>query len=514
MDAIFEDLERELKTLERGAPPENAKLAGYGALLAAFDLAAPPPQTVYASLPVHRKGDAPGWALVSVQQAPAPTFESHLTFALRYEGVDLAILKKLFEATGPEPVAAMVRNAPTGQYARRAWFLYEWLTGDVLDLPDAGAVPYALAINPDQQLARDNTVNSSRHKVRDNLPGSRQFCPLVRRTDKITAMLARNLSEEARQVVARIPTDVVARASAFLLLKDSRSSFAIEGETPPQDRIQRWGRAIGEAGRNPLSHDELLRLQRIVIGDQRFVHMGYRTEGGFVGEHDRRTQAPLPDHISARHQDLQDLMEGLIAFVHDFTVDLDAVVAASIAAFGFVYIHPFEDGNGRIHRYLIHHLLAKAGFNPPGVVFPISSAIEGRIDEYRRVLETHSSAILPLIEWRATETNNVEVLNETADYYRYFDATPHVEFLYDCIAQTIEVDLPQEADFLRRYDQFRRAITGLVDMPDRTIDLLFRFLQQNDGRLSKRARAGEFQAFTEKEVADVEAIYVEAFGKL
>ena len=196
MDAIFEDLERELKTLERGAPPENAKLAGYGALLAAFDLAAPPPQTVYASLPVHRKGDAPGWALVSVQQAPAPTFESHLTFALRYEGVDLAILKKLFEATGPEPVAAMVRNAPTGQYARRAWFLYEWLTGDVLDLPDAGAVPYALAINPDQQLARDNTVNSSRHKVRDNLPGSRQFCPLVRRTDKITAMLARNLSEE------------------------------------------------------------------------------------------------------------------------------------------------------------------------------------------------------------------------------------------------------------------------------------------------------------------------------
>lgn len=36
----------------------------------------------------------------------------------------------------------------------------------------------------------------------------------------------------------------------------------------------------------------------------------------------------------------------------------DPVLAAGIA-FGFVFIHPFEGGNGRIHRYLIHHVLAK-----------------------------------------------------------------------------------------------------------------------------------------------------------
>ncbi len=33
---------------------------------------------------------------------------------------------------------------------------------------------------------------------------------------------------------------------------------------------------------------------------------------------------------------------------------VDAVCAAAAAAFGFVFIHPFEDGNGRIHRFLIH----------------------------------------------------------------------------------------------------------------------------------------------------------------
>jgi hypothetical protein len=72
----------------------------------------------------------------------------------------------------------------------------------------------------------------------------------------------RDLSERARAVVAEVPADVLARTAAFLLLKDSRSSFEIEGEHPPQERIQNWGRAIGEAGRQPIDLDELLRLQR------------------------------------------------------------------------------------------------------------------------------------------------------------------------------------------------------------------------------------------------------------
>jgi len=83
------------------------------------------------------------------------------------------------------------------------------------------------------------------------------------------------------------------------LLKDSKSSYVIEGERPPQDRIQRWGRAIGEAGGAPLDEQEFLRLQNI-IGDERFLKMGFRREGGFVGEHDPDTQQPIPDHIDAR----------------------------------------------------------------------------------------------------------------------------------------------------------------------------------------------------------------------
>jgi Fic family protein len=261
-----------------------------------------------------------------------------------------------------------------------------------------------------------------------------------------------------------------------------------------------------------LDLDELLRLQRIVIGDSRFVRLGLRREGGFVGEHDRDTRAPLPDHISARPGDVPSLMDGLIRFADGAAQRLDAVLASAMLAFGFVYVHPFEDGNGRIHRYLVHHMLAQRGFNPPGIVFPVSAAILRRIDDYRRALQAYSRRLLPVIDWQATGKGNVEVRNDTADFYRFFDATPHAEFLYECVRQTIERDVPEEAAFLRRYDRFRDDIAAVIDMPDRTVDLLFRFLLHNGGRLSQRARTREFAALTDTEAAQIERSYSDHFA--
>jgi hypothetical protein len=191
---------------------------------------------------------------------------------------------------------------------------------------------------------------------------------------------------------------------------------------------------------------------------------------------------------------------------------LDPVIAAAIVAFGFVYIHPFEDGNGRIHRYLIHHVLSERGFNPAGVVFPVSAAILERIDAYRMVLEDYSRRLLPVIAWTPTGDGNVEVTNDTDDFYRFFDATPHAEFLYACVRKTIEVDLPNEAAFLRRYDAFKTSVEGMIDMPDRTIDLLFRFLHQNGGHLSQRARDREFKELTDTEARNIETIYGDVFA--
>ena len=353
---------------------------------------------------------------------------------------------------------------------------------------------------------------SSRHRVKNNLPNTPTFCPLVFRTSTLERFIATDLRERAQEAVAAVPHNLLARTAAFLLLKDSKSSFAIEDEHPPQDRIQRWARAIGQAGQQSIDHDELLRLQRIVIGDSRFVRLGLRTEGSFVGQHDRESRMPIPDHISARPDDLGQLIEGMVAFDREAAQQLDPIVAASILAFGFVYIHPFDDGNGRLHRYLIHHVPAQRGFNPPGVAFPVSAAILNRIDDYRAALEDYSLRLLPAVQWEPTERGNVRVLNDTGDFYRYFDATSQIEFLYDSVQWTIELDLPQEATFLRRYDAFRNHLNLILDMPVRLSDLLFRFLHQNGGTLSHRRREREFAALTDDEVGRIEAIYREEFA--
>ena len=118
---------------------------------------------------------------------------------------------------------------------------------------------------------------------------------------------------------------------------------------------------------------------------------------------------------------------------------------------------------------------------------------------------------MDFIQWRATADQNVEVLNDSADLYRYFDCTEAAEFLYACVQRTIEHDLPREIDYLRRHDMAMARIMERVEMPDRLAQNLLLFIRQNDGKLSKRRREKEFTDLTGDEVHELEQIVQDAF---
>ncbi len=491
--------------------PEGARPIGYTALAAAYELHVPAPDILFAISERHSLRTEGRWSILTPRYQLPDTFVSHLAFALRHEAVDLGLLAALFRR--PEAAIAIrswMRRQPTGRHPRRAWFLYEWLTGERLDLPPAPRVSAADVLDPKRQFVISGQV-ISRYHVRDNLPGTRLFCPIVRLSDPLVAMSASDLAEEARGIVRRAAPDLMARAAAFLLLADSKASYIIEGERPPQDRIQRWGQALREAGQITLCEDAMLRLQRLVIGrDTRFLHLGWRTQGGFVGSRDRETNAPLPDHVSARPDDLKELIQGMLAFAERSEAGgLDPIVSAACLAFGFVFVHPFEDGNGRVHRWLIHHILARRGFNPVGINFPVSAVFLERIDAYRATLEHFSRPRLSLTQWETTPELNVRVLNNTSDLFQFFDATRQTEFLSACVLETIRNTLPREVDYLRGYDLAKRRIQAFLEMPDAQFDLMLGFLRQTAGRFSKRAREKEFAQLTDKEVSAIEAIYAE-----
>ncbi|MDN5851136.1 MAG: hypothetical protein L0H63_16120, partial [Nitrococcus sp.] len=130
---------------------------------------------------------------------------------------------------------------------------------------------------------------------------------------------------------------------------------------------------------------------------------------------------------------------------------------------------------------------------------------------YATTLKWHSGPLMEFIDWRALPNHNVEVTNDTADLYRYFDCTEEAEFLYSCVQRTVEIDLPREIDYLKCRDQALTAVMNLVEMPNRMAQDLVMHIRQNGGSLSKRRRTGEFEKLRDDEVQQIESIVAEAF---
>lgn len=290
-----------------------------------------------------------------------------------------------------------------------------------IDLPDLKIGSYVEVVNAKLQFLWP-TVNSTRHSVKNNLPGTRDFCSMINRTDKIESYQKKDFVNKIVFELKGKDRDLVRRTAAFLLLKGFKASFAIEGEKPENLRARNWGKAIRQAGKKDLTLQELERLQHIVIGQNKLKQMGLRTEEGFIGEHDRETFSPIPDHISAKAKDLPVLINGLLEtnkILNDSSCD--PVLMATHIAFGFVFIHPFSDGNGRLHRYLMHHILISKHYTSKDMIFPISAAILNNNSKYQEVLVAFSEPRLEWVDWVQTADYNVEILNETIDLYRYAD---------------------------------------------------------------------------------------------
>ena len=121
--------------------------------------------------------------------------------------------------------------------------------------------------------------------------------------------------------------------------------------------------------------------------------------------------------------------------------------------------------------------------------------------------------MLDLIEWEVLPDHNVAVLNDTLDYYRYFDATKQAEFLFDCVLDTTQRIIPEEVSYILKYDEFKQFIDNQFEMPVHLVDTMVRFLEQNNGSLSNRAWSKEFAKLKEKEVKEIESTYRAVFEK-
>ncbi len=436
---------------------------------------------------------------------PAHGIIGQLRFALRYEPLDIGVYKAAFAHIEKRELESWVQSEPNGIFARRAWYLYELLTGATFDLSDLKSGPYVDLLDQDTHIVGP-AVRIRRQRVFDNLLGSKDYCPLIRRTEKLQADFKKNLTERAQALVSGVEPAVLKRAVHYLFTKETKSSFAIEGEAPSKDRTERFVAALITAERFDSTRKEsFIQLQNAIV-DPRYAQHDWRAVQVCVGE-------TLPDYseqvlfVCPKPRDVGLLMDGWMGMMGrllDPQSTVHPVCAAAAAAFGFVFVHPFIDGNGRIHRFLVHNVLAKKNFTPKGVLFPVSAAMLRDMAAYDRVLEAFSASIHPLVQYAMDAERQATVLNDTADLYRYFDATTQTEYLFDCIDDTISRDLKTELEFLKFFDTAVRSVMEIVDMPNQRAALLVRLIHQNKGKLSKGKRQ-IFTELTDEEIGGIES---------
>ncbi|WP_370630741.1 Fic family protein [Vogesella sp. XCS3] len=434
----------------------------------------------------------------------------HLEFALRHEGVNLEVIDALFEVLEPQLLIERLRQTPTGEYIRRSCAIWEWLKGKELN---AGVPPsgnYVELFPSDMYAVAANPTRIRTYRVTNNALGTPLFCPIVLKSAVPTSpSLEELLGEVDTMFQDQTNTDLYNRAIRYLYLSETRSSFAIERETANASKEEMFVRLLEMAGETEgISEERLVELQNTVVRDPFAKEMSYRSSQNWLTNSTGRITflPPTPD-------DLLPLMDGWEEFVCDNTRGVDLLVKTACAAFGFVYNHPFMDGNGRLHRFMIHQLLAQSDILPEGVPIPVSAVIMKHIPEYLNVLEGFSKSTTALWDYRRGELEPHITRTPGIRPYRFWDASRETAFLGKMIAEAVQNEIPRELSYLQGYDAAFTQLDAALDIPHKDLAILIRATQQNGGTISNNVRKRYYHI--PGEVLDkIEAVVRSSFADL
>lgn len=445
---------------------------------------------------------------------PLPQFSAHLTFALKHEGVHLEFLARLFAKLPKSDIEAWMHREPTGQYARRIGFLYEWLTQQVLDNPDVSGGGYVDLLDATQYMTATVAIKNSRWRVRNNVLGTPAYCPLIYRTPAVELAAQLDIAAAIDAMQVAYGEDILMRSAVWLTNKESKASFVIERAGDQLDRISRFAAVMelhcGQA-EQPLAMPRLIALQREILGQQA-LHYGVRQSPVFVGEVVHFT--PVVHYIAPPWQQVDALLTGLMACEHN-SRGQSSVLRAALLSFGFVLIHPMVDGNGRLSRFLINDILRCDGVLPAPLILPISATITRSTRQrrhYDQVLEHYSKPMMrdaaghyrfAAMQTFADGIKSNLIFDGEAEMlpvWRYPDLTEQVEYLAEVIHLTLTEEMPREAQTIQQLRQTRLALKALVEGSDYALDRIIRAVREH-GKVSNKLRE-EFSLLDNESLAD------------
>jgi len=481
---------------------------GYSKLKTQLNLSAFDPLMPARLAPVTSITATPDALLIPAKVAPKDEFPlSHLLFALKHEGINLQLLSQALRKIPAKDMLAAITESPTGAYIRIACFLWEAFNKQELKGAPTVTGVAANLFDPKKYITGPS-IRNAKWRVDFNGLGSLDYCVTVERTERINSLIESNILQRANEFLSELGATASDRAMSWAYLSETKSSFEIEHETPSATKSEAFVELLKKAHLTTrLDEEYLVGLQNTAITNPLDRAVNYRHQqnwlssplGGAAGV----TYIPPPPEI------VDDLMKGLVDFANAAPKQIDPLIAAAIVSFGFVFIHPFMDGNGRLSRFLFHHALCQSGALNNGLLLPVSIAMKRNEDLYLAALKSFSEPARKRWEVIWIDGDEYQMTFKSDDsLYRYWNATACVEFGLEMAKQALEKDLREETEFLTKYDLIYRAIDGQYDIRGKDLNTLVLTCMEQNGKISVNRRK-KFAATVPEEIFDaIESEYL------
>ncbi len=461
---------------------------GYAFLQSSLQLAVFEPVCPARTSPVTRVTPTPDALLIPAHVAPGTADPlDHILFALKHEGVNLQVLAQALKRVPAASMMEAIKASPSGSYIRIACFLWEHFNQQALEGLPTIAGPAVPLFDPKHYVTAP-PVRNAKWRVGFNGIGSMGFCVTVRRTAAIQALLAADILANAEAFLTSLGDAAVDRAMSWAYLHETESSFAIEREKPVAGKAEAFVELLRQAHlAEVLDEDYLVALQNSAISNPLDQAVAYRLQQNWL-------RGPLRGaagitYVPPSPELARVLMDELLSFANMTPGRVDPLVAASVISFAFVFIHPFMDGNGRLSRFLFHHTLCRSGRLGNGLLLPVSVAMKRNEAAYLKALQSFSVQARKHwdVLWIGDDDYALQFKSDET-LYRYWDATPCVEFGLQMAQQALERDLKEETAFLARFDRIYKAVDERFDVRRNDLTMLVLACLQNGGKVSSNRR--------------------------
>jgi Fic family protein len=456
----------------------------------------------------------------------------HLDFHIRQEPLNLMLVALTFarvsHSSWQQYLACDVRNDATPS-KRILGFLYEFLTEKRIVLSKS-ATRHIRTMEPililDPRLYMTGTVETDtttkKWSVMNNLLGNRYFCPILRLNNQQTLNETKKLKQHINVIYKQTSNAIWKRTTSYLSKKETHSSWDIESAELSEEREDKFIALLRNAGKTSeeewFTEEWFISKQHIIV-DQEVQAKTYRKfpiavcdtheakQHRFLQTSQKIHYAGVPFH------ELNNYMDA-IRIVATKTNDLDPIARATVLSFAFVYAHPFEDGNGRLHRFILHDCLVREQFLAHGLTLPLSTYIQLHPIEYDNVLESISVPLMHNLRYDQTKDVEIQPLNkaECLPYWRYPDLTLHAEFIKSIVSDIIQVELKEEIDYLEKYDNLMEILQKYDIRTKAQKQMIVTTMMTNQGRLSNNVVKKLKKELTAEVLEEIQAEGMDLFA--